>query len=128
MKRAVVEPGRPRGYFLGCQSEPPPPGTFIKDWCETNFPHVIHLPTSEVEVLEPLEFKFCGGDYKHYGFLGCTILPCISESSTFLGNIPPTSLGSKSKTSNTPTESMRLTFLPLRLKRFVPPTLYGITP
>lgn len=61
MRRAVVEPGRPRGCFLGCQSATP--GTFIKDLCETNFPQVIHLPTSEVEVLEPLEFKFCDGDY-----------------------------------------------------------------
>jgi hypothetical protein len=42
---------------------PPSPGTFIKDWWETNFLQVIHLQTSEVEVLEPLEFKFCNGDY-----------------------------------------------------------------
>lgn len=109
MRRVVVEQGRPSGCFLECQSAPTP-GNFIKGWCETNFPHVIHLPTSESEVLEPLEFKFCVVTTNITFFW--VAIPCISESPSFLGNISPTSLGSKSKTSNTPTEACGLLFYP----------------
>lgn len=58
MRKAVIELGRPRGCFLGFQSAPPPPGTFIEDWCATNFLKAIHLPTSEVKSLNPWNLSF----------------------------------------------------------------------